>query len=167
MQQITAADIRAIGDIADAITDQIETFTIEQAVTFCDLLEDVGKRIAAARHACEAKAKALLDGQPATIAGKVYIEEATGKWRPQQPKIRERVAVMAAHDSSGRALSATVAAQRAVDLMYALFVSPSQMPKQGGMKQLGLQNEDIAEWEETGSQLKVTSARGTKARGGR
>jgi len=152
---IIIGDITAIEDVINELAEQTEQMSVEENLRMCDALDALSKKIATTRSLCETAAKKLMDGQPAQVDNKVYVEKTTGKWRPDQNKIRRHVATRSVCDANGEMMSPHDAAQRAVDLMYALFVSPSQMPKQAGMKQLGLDAPDVAEWERTGSTLKV------------
>ena len=152
---VTLADIEAIGDVVTWVAEQSEDMGLAAAIEMAEALAQLSTLIGKTKSLCEARAKKLMDGQPQKIGDKVYIEKATGKWRPDQSKIRRRVAVMSSCDENGEMLPSRDAAEKAVDLMYALFVSPLTMPKQGGMKQLGLEAKDVAEWERTGSELKV------------
>jgi len=153
---VTTADLQAVGDVLDWVAEQTDSMTIEEAMALIDVLAEIGKKVTMAKSLCETQVKTLLDGQPAKIGDKVVVERQTGKWRPDQTRIKRRVVGMSGCDpSTGELRSGTQAAEAAVDLMYALFVSPSQMPKQGGLQKLGIDTADIAEWEITGSELKV------------
>lgn len=156
---VTLADLQAVGDVVDWVAEQTDSMTVEEAVTIGEALKDLAAKITIARTLCDTQVKTLLDGQPARIGDKVIVERQTGKWRPDQTRIKRRVVGMASCDpTTGELRTASEAADAAVNLMYALFVSPSQMPKQGGMQKLGIDTPDIAEWEITGSELKVIDA---------
>ena len=156
---VTTADLQAVGDVLDWVAEQSDSMTVEEAMALIDVLAEIGKKVTMAKSLCESQVKTLLDGQPAKIGDKVVVERQTGKWRPDQTRIKRRVVGMAGCDpATGELRTGPQAAEAAVDLMYALFVSPSQMPKQGGMQKLGIDTVDIAEWEHTGSELKVIDA---------
>lgn len=156
---VTTADLQAVGDVLDWVAEESDSMTIEEAMAVLETLVEVGKKLAMAKALCETQIKTLLDGQPAKVGDKIVVERQTGKWRPDQGRIKRRVVGMAGCDpSTGELRTGPQAAEAAVDLMYALFVSPSQMPKQGGMQKLGIDTPDIAEWEITGSELKVIDA---------
>lgn len=156
---VTIGDLQAVGDVVDWVAEQTDSMTLEEAVTIGEALRELSTKIALAKALCETQVKTLLDGQPARVGDKVIVERKTGKWRPDQSRIKRRVVGMAGCDpSTGELRTGPQAAEAAVDLMYALFVSPSQMPKQGGMQKLGIDTPDIAEWEVTGSELKVVDA---------
>jgi hypothetical protein len=155
-QQVTLADIEAIGDVLDWLCEQSDSMTTETAIGLAAALGDLGKKVAMAKSLCETQAKTLLDGQPIKVGDTVYVEKDTGKWRPNQPRIRNVIVTRAIYDENGeRIADAQDVARRAVSLMYEMFVSPSQMPKAGAMKALGIKNDDVADWEKTGSELKA------------
>ena len=156
---ITTGDIAAIGDVLDDIANRTDSMSVDEAMETATLLGELSKKLAVVKSLCETQVKTLLDGQPAKVGDKVIVERQTGKWRPDQTRIKRRVVGMAGCDpSTGELRTGPQAAEAAVELMYALFVSPSQMPKQGGMQKLGIDTTDIAEWEITGSELKVIDA---------
>jgi hypothetical protein len=152
--KITIADIEAIYDVMDAVADAADTMTVEEAIAFSEALDGIKSRMLLARSLCETQVKHKLDGQPIKIDNTLFVEKDTGKWRPNQSMIRSRVVGMAACDiETGELLEARSAASRAVDFMYDLFVSPSEMPKVGGLKKLGLKTNEVADWEKTGSEI--------------
>lgn len=156
---VTTGDLQAVGDVVDWVAEQTDSMTLEEAVTIGEALRELTAKIALAKALCDTQVKTLLDGQPARVGDKIIVERKTGKWRPDQNRIKRRVVGMAGcNPSTGELRTGPQAAEAAVDLMYALFVSPSQMPKQGGMQKLGIDTPDIAEWEITGSELKVVDA---------
>jgi hypothetical protein len=154
--QVNLADIEAIGDVLDWLAEQSDSLTVEAAIALAAALGDIGKKVAMAKALCETQAKKLLDGQPIKVGDTVYVEKDTGKWRPNQPRIRNVIVGRSIYDDNGERIDDTTeVARRAVSLMYDMFVSPSQMPKAGAMKTLGIANADVADWEKTGSELKA------------
>jgi hypothetical protein len=150
------ADVQAVGDVLDWLCEQSDGMGIEAAVEMAAALDVLAKKVAMAKSLCETQAKKLLDGQPARIGDKIIVEKATGKWRPNQSRVKGAVLARACYDENGELEEyPDNAAERAIDMMFALYVSPSQMPKAGGLKELRLKNEDVADWERTGSELKV------------
>lgn len=155
-QAVGIADLEAVGDVLDWVCEQSDSMSIETAIAMRDALDALGKKVAMAKSLCETQAKKLLDGQPIKVGDTVYMEKDTGKWRPNQPRIRNVVVARAIYDENGERIADTQdVARRAVSLMYDMFVSPSQMPKAGAMKALGIKNDDVADWEKTGSELKA------------
>lgn len=150
------ADIQAVGDVLDWLCEQSDNMSIEAAVEMVAALDALAKKVSMAKSLCETQAKKLLDGQPAKVGDKIIVEKATGKWRPNQARIKNVVLSRSLVDDNGeREAEPDQAASRAIALMFSLYVSPSQMPKVGGLKELRLKNEDVADWERTGSELKV------------
>lgn len=160
---VSKGDLDAVRDVITWLADGADDMTLEQAIEMRDALDGLAKMIGQTQSILEARALKLLDGQPAKIGDKVYIEKSKGVWRPDQSKIRTRVAMMSSCDDKGEMLPPRDAAEKAVGLMYDLFVSPSTMPKQGGMKKLGLTAKDVAHWETTGRVLDVIATVEEKA----
>lgn len=158
--RVNVADLQAVDDVIMWLADEIDDMGLEQCIEMRDALADLAKKIAMTSSLLETRAKKLLDGQPAKIGGKVYMEKATGKWRPDQARIRKVVAAKACTGPNGEELGPDAAAQRAVEACYDLFVAPSTMPKQGGMKKWGIDTKDVATWEKTGSELAVIATAG-------
>lgn len=152
---ITLADIEAMNAVLDDVADMADGLSAEQAIRLMDAVNAMIVRAKLAASLLETAAKNGLE-QPKTIDGVLYAKTSTGKWRPEQSRIREVVATRAAYDPQTAELLADpkVAAARAVDMMYSLFVSPSQMPKVAGLEALKLDKSDVAEWERTGTELK-------------
>ena len=158
---VTIGDIDAIGDVLRTVQAATESMTADQAIAFSAALDGLRGVMADTKALCEAQAMRVLDGQPIKIGDTVYVQRDTGKWRPDQSRIRSRVVNMAVADpDTGEIVGPSVAAENAVNLMYDLFVSPNEMPKVGGLKKLRLAKDDVAEWEHTGSVLDRTELRG-------
>lgn len=152
------ADLEAVGDVLDWLTEQSDTMTAETAIHMAAALDALGKKVAMAKSLCETQAKKLLDGQPIKVGDTLYVEKSTGKWRPNQDRIRSVIVSRSLYDQNGEKVTEPEhAARRALAIAYEMFVSPSQMPKVGAMKSLGISNEDVADWEKTGSELKAVT----------
>ena len=156
--QVNIHDLDAVGDVVDWLAEHSDQMDVRTAIEMATALEALGKKLTVARSLCQTQAKRLLDGQPTRIGDTMYVEKATGKWRPNQGKIRGRVAARACVDDDGVVIELPLeAARQAIDFMYDLFVAPSEMPKQAGLTKLGLSTEDVAEWRKTGSELKAVN----------
>lgn len=156
--EVTLADLQAVGDVVDWLAEQSDSLTAETAIVMAGALDALAKKVAMAKALCETQAKKLLDGQPVKVGDTVYVEKATGKWRPNQNRIRSVIVSRSLYDQNGEKVDEPAhAVERAVTIMYEMFVSPSQMPKVGAMKSLGIANDDVADWEKTGSELKAVS----------
>lgn len=161
MSDIHLADLQAVGDVLDWVCEASDSMTVETAIEFSVALTALIAKARMAQSLCETAAKTMLDGQPALIGDTLYVEKATGKWRPDQSRIRARVVGMSScNPETGELVTAPEAAERAVNFMYTLFVSPSTMPKVGGLDLLGLDKRDVADWEKTGSELSAVQLKG-------
>lgn len=154
----------AMGDVLDRLTEQSDELSAEAAVSLLQPINDLISKARRAGSLVETQAKRTLEGQPRTIGNKVYASKPTGKWRPDQAKLKSRAFFYATHDTvSGekrKRLTIAQAVDLTIDLMYSLFVSPSQLPKEAGLKALGLKRKDFCEWEVTGSELKTMDVGG-------
>lgn len=154
----------AMGDVLDRLTEQSDSLSAEAAVSLLQPINDLISKARRAGSLVETQAKRTLEGQPRTIGNKVYASKPTGKWRPDQARLKSRAHVYATHDPvSGekrKRLTIAQAVDLTIDLMYSLFVSPSQLPKEAGLKALGLNRKDFCEWEVTGSELKTMDVGG-------
>jgi hypothetical protein len=153
--EINLHDIEAVGDVLDYVAEQSDSMEPDLAIQMINALNELERKLKMARSLCETQAKRTLEGKPIKVDGKVYAERDTGKWRPSQSRIRQAIVRNALADDQGRVVKSRQAvAERAVTIMYDLFVSPSTMPKVTGLKSLGLTNEDVADWDKTGTVLK-------------
>ena len=151
---ITTHDIEAMFDVLDGLTEQSDGLSTEQAVHFRHALTILVEKARSALSLMTTQTLTTLEGQTKVVDGVAYTPKAIGKWRPEQGRIRSRVAQMSLFDPiSGEMLEPSGAASRAVDLMYDLFVAPKDMPKASGLKLLRLEKSDVADWEQTGTEL--------------
>ncbi len=157
---VTAADLDAVQDVVMWLADRADEVDLETAILMSGRLTELADAIGKTKAMLDARALKLLDGQPAKIDDKVYMAKDVGKWRPNQAKIRRLIGIRSACDDNGELLTPQDAAKKAVDIAYDLFVSPSQMPKQGAMKKLGIEAKEVATWETTGTKLEVIATEG-------
>jgi hypothetical protein len=143
MDMITLGDIEAMYDVLDQLGEQSDQIAPEDAI-----------KLRAALTMLKRKAEVTL-GLLQTAVVKATEEQPAGKWRPNQSKIKSRVVTMSSFNPiTGETFdNVHAAAERAVDLMYALFVAPKDMPKKSGLEQLHLVNDDVADWERTGTEI--------------
>lgn len=152
---ISIADLQAIGDVLDQLANEAHDMAPEQALPLKRAGEVVQQKL---KLALEELNTVTLSGleQPRRIGDQVVAAVISGKWRPDQAKIKQLVASRAQYDRDGQTVyELTTIAENAVDLMYELFVQPSAMPKQGALDRLGIDKRDIARWEMTGKKLKT------------
>lgn len=158
---ITQGDVEAFVDVLAIITEQSDEYSLEAALTLKDELEAV---IKSAKETCsllETQIRKLLDGTTTTVVGtkKVALKPNPPKWEPNHGKIRKLVVSRSLVDEEGeRVALPQEAAEQAVEIMYQMFVSPSDMPKAGALKALRIFQEDVADKKDTGSKLVVTDA---------
>jgi hypothetical protein len=95
--------------------------------------------------------------QPVLVGRVVWSKTPVTKKRPNAPLVDRQVVRVAAHpDPDGVMPTAYEAAQAAVELMKALYVAPSTVPKVGGIKKIGLEYGEVINEEHTGYELKRT-----------
>lgn len=156
MSDINRADLQAIRDVAAALTEQSDSVTLEQAVILMREAKAAAATLRAAIDLLESRALSLIE-QPVMVGNVVYSKKPEFKRRPDQTLIKRVVTeVAAAPDENGELPTAHDAATRAVATMAALYVSPSTVPKVGGVKALGLSMSDVCEEEHTGFTLSIT-----------
>lgn len=159
-EPISAPDILAFADVLNDIATEAEDASLRRLLELEDSLVEVANQLkstlslittAMLRHAKE----------PQRVGSTIYHAEQTGKWRPEHPVIRRRIIGRAVHTDDGENITdPVVAADRAVAICYAMFVSPSTMPKKEGLDAVGLDRSDVAGWENTGFELKRDRVKG-------
>jgi len=148
-------DIEAMCLIVDDFTEMADSLSVEESVRYKHAFSLLKGKVELALSMMTQQAIATLEGTPKEIDGVVYVPHDTGKWRPDQKRIRYEVSVKSCYDpNTGEVLEAQQAASRAVDIMYDLFVAPKTKPKDAGLKKLGLAMKDVADWEVTGVELR-------------
>lgn len=154
MEPVNRHDLQAIGDIARWLTEQADDLSAEQAVELIREAKLARKALDDAIAMLEAQAKKLIE-QPILVGHTVWSKAPTMKKRPDQALIATVVvSTSCAPDDNGELPHPRDAAQMAVDKMVALYVSPSTVPKIGGVKALGLRIDDVTIEEHTGFELK-------------
>lgn len=153
MAVIEKPDMDAVCDVLAQLYNEAEGMSAEQALTMLTEAHKVKAALAAAISELETQALRGMEG-PVLLGNVVWSKRRDVKLRPDQGKIGAKVAGMAAVDrDTGEMRSAFEAAQEAVDLMAGLYVSPSTMPKFGGLKAAGLKVDDVTSEEFAGYKL--------------
>lgn len=159
MADIELSDIQAGTDVLAQLYREADSFDVQKAIMFGAACRAMRVQLDAAQAALDAQALHLLE-QPVLIGKIAYSKKLKpGKVRARHDKIQERVVKLAVRDESGdgEVVLAGDAAERAVKMMAALYVSPSTEAKVGGVKALGYNMSDVTREEEpTGYELKVT-----------
>lgn len=154
---IQRADLQAALDVVQQLTEEIDDLDAAQAIEMRTEIDALQRAAKLCHELLTSRTLTALDGQPVIVGSKVYAAKAKGKWRVDHRAIRAVVherSMRDAIDANGEVVPAE-AARKAVEMMYELFVSPADFPKQGGLKNLGLTNKHVGVWEHTGAELKV------------
>jgi hypothetical protein len=152
---VTAADILAAVDILDDVGESSDSLTVEDAVVLLQAVEEV---MAAARRVVgllNTQLVATLES-PRQFGNRVYEVVNDGKWRPDHSAVKAHVKQQSVVNVHGELRHPAEAVERCMALLYALYVSPSQMPKTGGLEELGLDKPDVAEFDRAGRKVRVT-----------
>lgn len=156
MDDITTADLAAIGDVAARLAEQSDSLSAQQAIELLGAAQLAAKALSIAMGLLEAQALKTLE-QPIIVGGTAWAKKPTYKDRPDQTLIARVVTEKAAQpDANGEVPTAVDAAEAATKMMQALYVSPSTKPKVGGVTALGLRMEDVCAEEFVGHHLKQT-----------
>lgn len=154
---LNSHDIAAMENVLQDLQGQIESMDVEQSII---MLEAV-KSLKAKAHETIAHIEVWLADileSPRQIGGNLYEVKNAGKWRPDHDSIKKHAHVAAFADKeSGEVYGGMEAAERAVEIMYDLFVSPSSMPKTGALERLGLDKSDVADFHREGKRISVTN----------
>jgi hypothetical protein len=152
----TTADIQAITDVVTAYTNESDSLTVEQGVEFLDVLNELKRTVTAAISMTEMQMCSILES-PRIMNGKQYEVKSAGKWRPDHSSVKAAVKRASVADpETGEMRTVFDAADQAMELMYALYVAPSTMPKTGALEKLGLDKGDVGHYERSGIRLSVT-----------
>jgi hypothetical protein len=157
MEAPNTNDIRAAIDVINQITEISDTLAVDRAIELQEALRELIKAAQGAISLLDTQVKAKLERSAQIVGTKAYAVKPTGKWRPDHGKLKGRLAMLVRFDPVTGAkrskLTIEQAVDRTVDLMYKLYVAPAAVPKQGGLKELGLQLSDFCVWEKTGSEV--------------
>lgn len=154
------ADIHAMCDVLDDIGEASDDIPSIDAIEIKDAITALRTKATTVIGLLDVQILSELDGQPIQHNDRIFTAERTGKWRPDQSRIRSHVVRAACVNDDGEMLPTRDAVDRAVRIMNDLFVSPATVPKQTGLKLLGLTNKDVCDWEHTGTKLKEINVGG-------
>lgn len=161
---VTRFDIQAALDVVNQLVAEVDDLPVGEALALRGDIEALQRASKMCHEFLTTHTLNALDGQPAIVGDKVYAAKSKGKWRVDHKAIRAVVmerSLREAIDEETGDVSPRSAARRAIDLMYELFISPADFPKQSGLKTLGLTNKHVGTWERTGKELKIMDV-GTK-----
>lgn len=156
MTEVTKGDLQAIGDIAVWLAEESDQMSAEQAVELLTEARKVHRALGNAIALLETQALKTIE-QPILVGTTAWSKKPAFKKRPRQQAIAHTVEALATRpDVNGEVPPAYEVAERAVKMMSDLYVSPSTLPKVGGVKALGLEMNDVVDEEHTGFELKAT-----------
>jgi hypothetical protein len=156
MADVNKHDLEAIGDVAAWLAEQSDSLPPAQAAELLTEARKVAKALSMAISLLEAQLLSTIE-QPVLVGNTVWSKVPAMKKRPDQQRIARLVVMSAAlPDENGELPTANEAAAEATRMMSALYVSPSTVPKVGGLKQLGVEYGDFITDEHTGWDLKQT-----------
>jgi hypothetical protein len=155
--EINAHDLEAIGDVADWLAEQADSLSAEQSVTMLAAARNAYAKLKTAIDMLEARALTTIE-QPILVGRTAWSKKPEFKKRPHHALIQRTVVDMAVvpNHETGELPDPRTAAETATKMMAALYVSPSTVPKTGGVKDLGLTVDDVTVEEHTGYTLKRT-----------
>ena len=156
MAEIVAADLRAIADVANALAEESDGLSAQSCIELLREAKNAALALRTAIGLLEAQALKTLE-QPIIIGDTAYSRKREIKRRPDQGLITNVVTRLAcAPTADGEVPTAFDAAANATTMMFNLYVSPSTLPKAGGVKALGITMDDVTTEEHTGYTLKET-----------
>lgn len=157
MAEITVADLEAMCQVIDEAIEASDKTDFELAMRMKNVANLLKTKVVTYIGLLETQQISLLDGQPKQVGGSVFTTKNEGKQRPNQSKLKSLVFGFIIHDPKTGAKRSKLTIREAVDhtieLMYKLYVSPSQLPKAAGLKEMGMQLSDFCDWETTGRSL--------------
>lgn len=154
--EVVAADLQAINDVVQLLAESSDSLTTEQAIELIEAARKAQQSLKAAIEMLEAQAISTIE-RPLLMGNVVWTKVPSVKKRPVPNIIDKAVLTFSAHpDGDGVMPTAYEAAQTAINMMKGLYVSPSTVPKVGGVKALGLDMGDVCTEEHTGYELKRT-----------
>lgn len=154
---IGVGDLLAMKDVAEGLMDASTGLSAEQALVLLDAAQAAYKALGDAIAFLQSRAISQLEDNPVLIGRTAWSKVPAFKRRPNQAAIRQLVTdeahARALNKETGE-IDPAIAAVAAIALMEGLYVSPSTVPKVGGVKALGAEMEDVMRDEHTGFELK-------------
>lgn len=154
-EPISTNDIAAFRDVLGDIDNGAGEMLLQQAIDMHSTLDATRLKLKATMDLVYTRILNLTK-EPVRVDGGMAVSKPTGKWRPVKARIREAVVMRSAYDENGELIEdARAAAERAIDLMWAMYVSPSSVPKTTALEQMRLSKKDVLKWQHTGNELVV------------
>jgi hypothetical protein len=154
---VDRSDLDACGDVFDWLAEHADELPPEKAIEMLEAAQNLQNKLKLAVDLLRSRALSTIE-QPILIGRVAYSKKPQIKQRPDQTKIAGKVVRLAVCDAeTGEKLDDTeTVAERAVALMQSLYVSPSTVPKVGGIRNLGMTMQEVTREEHTGWELKRT-----------
>lgn len=147
--------LRGVAQDLDNLVEGSEGLEAFECIDIEDAIATLGAAVGRAKSMVRTQLLAKLE-EPVIVGGKVYSKTETGKTRPKHDVIRKAIVRHSVADEDGEMRDPHEAAERAVGLTYALFVSPSTVPKITPLEDIGLFKKQATRWEHTGYDVTVT-----------
>lgn len=155
IEPISTNDIAAFDDVLGDLEGEADDMGLQRALDMHDTLEATRLKLKATMGSIYTRILNLTK-EPVRVDGGVAVSKPTGKWRPLKANIREAVVMRSAYDTNGELIAnPRAAAERAIELMWAMYVSPSTIPKSGALEQMKLEKKDVMKWQQTGNELVI------------
>ena len=154
---IESPDIDAAADVCQQLALEAVDFDATRAINALQALAQLEAQVKAAKSELTERALRGLE-QPILIGNTAWSKKLSTKKRPDHEMILGRLRGMLDRPDreTGELLTVPEAVDRAVDLMVGLYVSPSALPKVGGLKALGLTLDAVTREESDGYKLVAT-----------
>jgi len=154
---ITIGDLMAADDVLVALGEESDQLEPDQAIAMLEALGALKSRLSATEGLIRKAVKDFVEEAPRQLGDRLYAAKPDGKWRTYHVEVGAAVVGHSVVDRhTGEVRDAKAAAERAVQLMTKLYVSPADKPKAGGLLELDLDLAEVSKWEKTGTTLVVT-----------
>lgn len=155
MADVELPDVQAATDVFNQLYREADDYDVEKSIRFLMVCRQAKVQLDAALAELESRALRQLE-QPIIVDGKAYSKKLSVKQRAEHDKIIARVMRIAAQKNiDGELHPAAQAAENAAKLMADLYVSPSSLPKKGGLAALGLNLEEVSHSDEAGGKYEL------------
>jgi hypothetical protein len=157
---LTPQDVLAAVDVLNEITERSDNLELDEAIAFKEAAEQLKAAVGKCLSLLETQLRQQLEGQSRQVGTRLYTTKADGKWRPEHDVIRAKLISRCSVDGNGEIRRTADALSMMWDLMKALYIEPSKMPKTGGLDKLNLDKSDVSHWEKTGTRIEVVERGG-------
>ena len=153
---IETPDILAAADVCQSLADEASDYDATRAINALQALAQLEAQVKAAKSELTERALRGLE-QPILIGNTAWSKKLDTKKRPDQEMILGRLRkLLTKPDENGELPPVVESVDRAIDAMVDLYVTPSGLPKVGGLKAIGLTMEQVTREESNGYKLIAT-----------